>query len=118
MNTTVFILNDPPYGTERNFNALRMARALADREGEQVHVFLIGDAVSCAKAGQEVPSGFYNLGTMIRRVARCGGNVGVCGTCLDARGIDDDKLVDGCHRSSTVGELVDWKREADDVLVF
>lgn len=49
MAQTLFILNDPPYGTERSYNALRLAGALARREGEQVKVFLMGDAASCAK---------------------------------------------------------------------
>jgi hypothetical protein len=29
--STLFILNDPPYGTERSFNALRLAKALAGK---------------------------------------------------------------------------------------
>ncbi len=49
----LIILNDPPYGTERSYNALRLARSLA-RAGEEVKVFLLGDAASCAKAGQTV----------------------------------------------------------------
>jgi sulfur relay (sulfurtransferase) complex TusBCD TusD component (DsrE family) len=43
MAKTLFILNDSPYGTERNYNALRLAGSLAKREGEQVKVFLIAD---------------------------------------------------------------------------
>ena len=31
---TLFILNDPPYGTERSYNGLRLARAItAERRG-------------------------------------------------------------------------------------
>jgi sulfur relay (sulfurtransferase) complex TusBCD TusD component (DsrE family) len=39
---TLFILNDPPYGSERCYNALRLAGALLknDREAE-VSVFLM-----------------------------------------------------------------------------
>jgi uncharacterized protein involved in oxidation of intracellular sulfur len=33
------ILNDPPYGTERVFNGLRLAGALAKRDGVEVRVF-------------------------------------------------------------------------------
>ena len=51
MAMTLFILNDAPYGTERSYNALRLAGALSKREGEEVKLFLIGDAASCAKAG-------------------------------------------------------------------
>ena len=50
---TLVILNDPPYGTERSWNGLRLAGALARREGSEVRVFLLGDAVGCAMAGPE-----------------------------------------------------------------
>ena len=66
MPQTLFILNDPPYGTERSYNALRLAAALVKRDGEQVKVFLIGDAASCAKGNQKVPPGYYNLEVMVR----------------------------------------------------
>lgn len=55
MKKTLFILNDPPYGTERNYNALRLARSLLVMAGAEVKLFLIGDAVACAAAGQKVP---------------------------------------------------------------
>ena len=35
MPKTLFILNDPPYGTERSFNALRLAGSLSRREGKE-----------------------------------------------------------------------------------
>lgn len=111
---TLFILNDAPYGSERSYNALRLARAIAKREGESVRLFLMGDAVACAKAGQKVPEGYYNAGDMVRLV---GGDVGLCGTCLDARGITADELIEGARRS-TLNELATWTAEADKVLVF
>lgn len=116
MNVLV-VLNDPPYGTERSYNGLRLAGSLAKREDNQVRVFLIGDAASCAKAGQKVPQGYYNVELMLRSVSRRGGVVGVCGTCMDARGMTDDELADGCLRS-TMDELTDWTQQADQVLVF
>ncbi|AYH43852.1 DsrE family protein [Azoarcus sp. DN11] len=111
---TLFILNDAPYGSERSYNALRLARALARRDGESVRLFLMGDAVACAKAGQKVPDGYYNAGDMVRMA---GGEVGLCGTCLDARGIQANELVEGTRRS-TLNELAEWTAEADKVLVF
>ncbi|MDA8263878.1 MAG: DsrE family protein, partial [Actinomycetota bacterium] len=39
------VLNDPPYGTERSYNGLRLAGSLARRDGVEVRVFLFGDAV-------------------------------------------------------------------------
>jgi uncharacterized protein involved in oxidation of intracellular sulfur len=111
---TLFILNDAPYGTERSYNGLRLAKAVAKREGESVRVFLMGDAVACAKAGQKVPAGYYNAADMVRMV---GGEVGLCGTCLDARGITESEIVEGARRS-TLLELAAWTAEADKVLVF
>ena len=117
MTSTLVILNDAPYGSERSYNGLRLAGALAKRDGEQVRVFLIGDAASCAKAGQKVPQGYYNIEVMLRSVTRRGGEVGVCGTCMDARGVTDLELAEGCRRS-TLDELTDWTQTADGVLVF
>ena len=114
---TLFILNDPPYGTERSCNGLRLAGALAKREGNDVRVFLIGDAVGCAVADQKVPDGYYHLDRMVESVARHGGEPGCCGTCMDARGIVEDSLVKGAHRS-TLDELTDWTLWADQVLTF
>lgn len=117
MSSTLFVLNDPPYGTERSYNGVRLARSLSRCDGEQVRVFLIGDAASAAKTGQKVPQGYYNLEMMLESVGRCGGEIGVCGTCMDARGMTDIELVDGCRRSN-LDELTDWTQTADKVLVF
>jgi len=117
VSKTLIILNDPPYGNERSYNALRLAGALARAEDEAVRLFLIGDAASCAKSGQKVPQGFYNIELMLDRVTRTEALVGVCGTCLDARGIEDGELIAGTHRSS-MEELATWTQWADKVLVF
>jgi len=60
MSDTLIILNDPPYGTERSFNGLRLAGWLARRDGVEVRVFLIGDAAACAKRGQENSTGLLH----------------------------------------------------------
>jgi uncharacterized protein involved in oxidation of intracellular sulfur len=114
---TLFILNDSPYGTERSYNALRLALALAKREHEELRIFLMGDAAACGKASQKVPRGYYNLEAMLKGPLRGGGAVGVCGTCMDARGIADDELTDGARRS-TLEELTDWTQWAERTLVF
>jgi uncharacterized protein involved in oxidation of intracellular sulfur len=114
---TLFVLNDPAYGTERSYNALRLANALVKRDGEEVRVFLMGDAVTCAAAGQQTPSGYYNLGRMVAAAARRGARVGLCGSCMDARGLDEQRLVEGAKRSS-LEQLAEWTAWADKVLVF
>jgi uncharacterized protein involved in oxidation of intracellular sulfur len=114
---TLFILNDAPYGSERPYNGLRLAVSLSKIGGEEVKVFLIGDAAGCAKGGQQVPQGFYNLQIMLDRVGRNGAEIGVCGTCLDARGLAETDLIEGTRRS-TMAELTAWTQWADKVIVF
>ncbi len=117
MTNYLIILNDPPYGTERSYNGLRLARTVSMREETTVRVFLVGDAASCAKAGQQVPTGYYNIERMLKSAARKGAEIGVCGTCMDARGITEDELTEGTRRSS-MDEWTDWTIEADKVPVF
>lgn len=113
----LIVLNDPPYGTERSYNGLRLANALGKNGTVEVRVFLIGDAVSCGKQGQRTPNGFYNLERMLKVAARRGVVVGACGSCLDARGMIDEELADGVHRSS-MDELASWTQWASKVVVF
>jgi uncharacterized protein involved in oxidation of intracellular sulfur len=116
MASTLFILNDAPYGNERAYNALRLAAAVAGKEDQQVRLFLIADAVACAKGGQKVPEGYYNVQLMLGKVMRKG-EVAMCGTCIDARGLREDEVIEGARRS-TLAQLADWTIEADKVLVF
>jgi uncharacterized protein involved in oxidation of intracellular sulfur len=116
MTKTLFILNDPPYGTERSYNGLRLAKAVSKQPDQQIRVFLMGDAVACAKTGQKLPDGYYNAGDMVKMVAMAG-EVGLCGTCMTARGIEDGELVPGAARK-TLNDLAAWTAEADKVLVF
>ena len=114
----LFIINDPPYGTERVYNALRLAHALMKKDPQsEVTVFLMADSVVAAKAGQKTPDGYYNVERMLKRVVSGNGKVLLCGTCMDARGLDDDALMAGARRS-TMDELAAATAEADKVLVF
>ena len=114
----LILLNDPPYGTERSFNGLRMAHALAKNDAEaDFAVFLMADAVLCAKAGQKTPDGFYNLERMLHRVLSANGRVLMCGTCMDARGLTESDMMEGAKRSS-MSELAQTTLAADKVLVF
>jgi len=113
----LFILNEAPYGSERTYNALRLAGSLAKREGVELEVFLIGDAVTGAHGGQKVPAGYYNVQTMLGALSHRSCAIGVCGSCMDARGLTDAELVEGAHRSS-MEELTTWTLEADKVVTF
>jgi uncharacterized protein involved in oxidation of intracellular sulfur len=115
---SLFIINDPPYGTERAYNALRLAHALAKKDSAaEITVFLMADAVLAAKGGQRTPEGFYNIERMLKRVLAAKGRVLLCGTCMDARGFTDSELMEGARRS-TMDELAAAMIESDKVLVF
>ncbi len=111
-------LNDPPYGTERCYNGLRLAHALAKNDSATtVTVFLIADAVIAAKSGQKTPDGYYNVERMLKGVLAGKGQVLLCGTCMEARGIGDADIVAGARRS-TMAELAAMTISAEKVLVF
>lgn len=111
----LLIINDPPYGSERPYNALRLAHALIKHDAD-VSVFLMADAVLAAKSGQKTPDGYYNMERMLKRVI-AKGRVMLCGTCMDARGLLEDELLDNAGRS-TMDELAQRTADADKVLVF
>ncbi len=73
--------------------------------------------MACAKRGQKVAPGYYNIADMLGTFARHGGEVGVCGTCIDARGIAAEELIEGAPRG-TMDQLTAWTRWADKVIVF
>lgn len=113
----LFMLNDPPYGTERSYNGIRIAAHLIrSSKDAKVTVFLLGDAVGCAKAGQKTPDGYYNLERMLKPVLR-DGEVLLCGACMDARALTPGELMQGAQRSS-LDELTQLTIDADKVLVF
>lgn len=113
----LLILNDPPYGAERSYNGLRLARSLAKRDDAEVRVFLMGDAVGCAMRGQKLADGYYHLDRMIGALGRKDVEVACCGTCLDARGIEEGMLTEGARRSS-LDELTEWTIWASKVVSF
>ncbi|MBW8300013.1 MAG: DsrE family protein [Hydrogenophaga sp.] len=114
----LLILNDPPYGTERCYNGLRLALAFTKNEpGTVVRVFLMADAVVAAKAGQKTPDGYYNVERMLKGVIAGKGEILLCGTCMDARGLTEADIVAGAKRS-TMNELAAATVAADKVLVF
>ena len=111
------VLNDGPYGTERSYNGLRLALALAKQPETTLRIFLMADAVWCGKRGQTTAEGYYNIERLLRGCVTKQATVGACGTCMDARGLTQDDLIDGVRRSS-MAELAAWTAEADKVLVW
>jgi uncharacterized protein involved in oxidation of intracellular sulfur len=111
------IINGSAYGLDSTYNAIRLAGSMAKRESVELAVFLMGDGVTAAIAGQKSPDGYYKLDRMLGGVTRQGGEILCCGTCIDARGISESMLIDGARRSS-MEELTDVTLAAEKVLVF
>jgi uncharacterized protein involved in oxidation of intracellular sulfur len=115
---TLLILNDPPYGTERIYNGLRLAQTLLRKNAAmQLSVFLLADAVTAARKGQKTAEGFYNIEHMLKRLMASDARVLLCGTCMDARGIQQDDLIEGAQRSS-MDDLALATLAADKVMAF
>ena len=114
----LFILNEAPYGSEKTYNALRLAMALQkDQPGTEVLVFLLADAVTAALPAQNTPQGYYNIERMFKSVISKGGQVRLCGACCEARGIKTIPLLGGAE-ISTMSQLAQWTVESEKVLVF
>jgi len=112
------IVNGAPYGDERVWNALRLAlTSISAAVGMNVNVFLLGDAVNAAKKGQNTPEGYYNLEKMLYDLLEQQARVAACGTCLNARGLTKDDLVDGVQVGSMI-MLSRWIKESSKVLSF
>ncbi len=113
----LMIINGSAYGLDSTYNAVRLAAAMSKRDDVDVQVFLMGDGVTAAIAGQQTPDGYYKLDRMLSIVPRHGGEIACCGTCMDARGINESMLMESARRS-TMDELTDMTLAADKVLVF
>ena len=106
----LFILNDPPYGTERSYNGLRLATSLAKSEGTILSVFLIGDAASCALKEQVTPSGYY------KELIQHGAEAKLCTTCITRCGICQGQTI----AEAPLGEMTDlvaWTDWADKAVM-
>lgn len=119
MQTILIIINDAPYGTEKAYNALRMAMTLQKEHGDtvKVNIFLLADAVLCGLPNQKTPNGFYNIERMLKSVLKNGGQVKSCGGCSEARAIDALPLIEGVQLSN-MKEFAQWTVDADKVLTF
>jgi len=119
MQKILIIINDAPYGTEKAYNALRMAMTLQKEHGNsvEINIFLLADAVFCGLPAQDTPNGYYNIERMLNSVIRNGGEVKSCGGCSKARGIHDIQFIEGV-KLSNMKEFAQWTVECDKVLTF
>ncbi len=114
----LIIINDAPYGTEKAYNALRLAMTIQKESPEvEIRIFLLADAVFCALPNQKTPTGYYNIERMLRTVIRKGADIGACVGCSEARGIDTLEFIEGVHLSN-MKEFTKWTVESEKVITF
>jgi uncharacterized protein involved in oxidation of intracellular sulfur len=114
----LIIINDAPYGTEKAYNAMRLAMTLQSVNDDlELRIFLMADAVTCALPSQSTPQGYYNIETMFKSIIKKGADVKACGTCSKARGINELKLIDGIEISSMM-QLSEWVVDSDKIITF
>ncbi len=114
----LILINDAPYGTEKAYNALRLASQLSrDHETVELRIFLMADSVTCAISNQITPNGYYNIERMLKYALKKGAKVKICGSCAETRGLKNAQLIEGTE-ISTMSELSSWVVSSDKVLVF
>ena len=117
MTNVLFILNDPPYGGERSYNALRTATVLSRHASYYVRVVLLGAAIACAQERGQDETPRYDTLALLRAISAHGGEICACDSCIEGGRIDRDSLVRTC-RCCALEELTGWIGQPDRLLVF
>jgi len=102
--------------SERRDDALRLAGSLSKHEGEAVKLFLWVTR-SVREGPLEGPAGLLQRRGDTLGAARHAVLIGVCGGCVDARGITEAELAEGAKREA-LEQLADWTEWAEKALVF
>ena len=94
---------------EKAWNAFRFATASV-KNGHEVRVFLMGEAVECEDLTHEK----YDVAGQLKAFSEVGGTILACGTCLKSRQMDGTET---CPLSTMVDcvKMVEW---ADKVITF
>jgi uncharacterized protein involved in oxidation of intracellular sulfur len=114
--SVLIVVNTAPYGSEGPYNAFRLADALALRD-EHVEVFLMGDAVHAARAGQDPRGAHASLEQMLLGLLGRAVDVSCCGTCCTTRGLTEDDVVSAV-RIATIHDLAAATARSDKVVSF
>jgi len=94
---------------EKAWNAFRFA-VTAKKQGHEVKVFLMGEAVECETLTHEK----FDVAGQLNAFTEVGGEILACGTCLKSRQLEGS---DACPLSTMIDcvKLVEW---ADKVVTF
>lgn len=110
------LLHDAPLANEKAYNAFRIARHL-QKEGHSVFVYLIADGVFCALRDQKTAAGAVNVEAMVQEIISGGGQVKMCTSCGNSRGISSSPLIPGAEWTN-LKTLTDWMLECDKVISY
>jgi uncharacterized protein involved in oxidation of intracellular sulfur len=115
----LIIFNREPYdSTDITWNGLRLAAQLS-KNGQQVRIFLMNDAVDMAREECKPPEGYdQDLSKMLKDLIVQGVSVKVCGTCMARCGIYKNKPYFEGAEKSTMQALSEWVVDSDKVLTF
>ena len=114
----LLVINDAPYGNEKAYNALRLAMTLQKEYPEiEIRIFLMADAVFCAIPNTNTPTGYYNIERMMKSIISKGGKIKACGTCGQARGVNNIDFIEGIEKSNMV-EYTNWVVDSEKVINF
>lgn len=94
---------------EKAWNAFRFA-VTAIKQGHEVKVFLMGEAVECEGLTHDK----YNVDAQLKNYVNAGGEILACGTCLKSRKLDSTEACPISTMVDCVG-LVVW---ADKTVTF
>jgi len=113
------ILNHQPYdGSDVTWNALRLASTL-HKNGEDVNIFLMNDAVDLAIDKTLKPDSYDNdLVSILKKLYNGGVALQACGTCNARCGIFKNEPYFDEKISSTMQVLSDWVVQSKQVLTF
>lgn len=95
--------------SEKAWNAFRFALT-AKKQGHEVKMFLMGEAVECEGLTHEK----YNVDVQLKAFSDAGGEIMACGTCQKSRQLD---ATEACPLSTMVDcvNMVVW---ADKMVTF
>ncbi len=116
---TLFILNNQPYdGSDKTYNALRLAKNLKDKK-EKLKIFLMSDAVNLARDATKKPDFYeYDLVQMLKELYENGVELKVCGTCMARCGLNKNEPYFNDEIKGTMDILGNWTILASKVLIF
>jgi uncharacterized protein involved in oxidation of intracellular sulfur len=112
----LIIINESPLANEKAYNALRTGMQF-QKDGHILKIYLIADGVYCAMNNTKVGAGTSNIENMVKEIVSKGGEVKMCTSCGNSRGLSELKIIEGAEWTN-LKTLTDWVVQCDRVLNY